>query len=196
MFKFFKKESVEKPASPEPEKTSEQPETKADAPFRIYVGDKLVYEGQSGDLKVETKGSKASAHEVTSIGGSYSYSRVVINGRVISSNMSGDESGNSPVVNVRVEGDVQGDVEGFVSVECNNVGGDVRAGTGVTVSGEVKGNVRAGTDVSCGNVGGEVHAGTEVKCGAVTGDVRAGMSVVCETVGGSVKAGMGVTMRK
>lgn len=56
-----------------------------------------------------------------------------------------------------VYGDV-GNIETDKSVNCNNVGGDVRAKGSVNCD-DVRGNVEAGGSVNCDDVGGHVTAG-------------------------------------
>ena len=83
---------------------------------------------------------------------------------------------------------VQGQVDAGTFVNCGNVGGSVDAGTYVNC-GNVDGSVDAGQSVNCGNVGGGVDAGQSVHCGYVEGDVDAGGYVQCGDVDGDVDAG-------
>lgn len=81
------------------------------------------------------------------------------------------------VATIKVDGDVLKDVTSDGPIEVNgNVGGQVRAGTGVR----------------CGNIGGDVQAGTGATCGHVVGNVKAGTGVVCGDIGGNVQAGTSV----
>lgn len=81
--------------------------------------------------------------------------------------------------------DVQGDIRAGGSVSCDSVGGDVEAGGSVSCD-EVQGNVQAGGSVSCDSVDGDVTAGGSVTCDDVSGDVTADGAVNCDNVGGSV----------
>lgn len=83
---------------------------------------------------------------------------------------------------------VQGDVDAGTMVNCGNVAGDVDAGTNVNC-GNVDGSVDAGLSINCGNVGGSADAGQAICCADVEGDVDAGTSVTCQAVGGDVDAG-------
>ena len=91
--------------------------------------------------------------------------------------------------------DVGGDVDAGTAANCANVAGNVDAGTYVNC-GNVEGSVDAGTSVNCGNVGGDVDAGTDVCCGNVGGDVDAGCTVQCGEVRGDIDANGPVTIRK
>ena len=73
---------------------------------------------------------------------------------------------------VKIEGEVMGNVSAGGDVDCEGVGGDVNAGGDVDCEG-VLGHVNAGGDVDCGSVEGNVQAGGDVDCGSVGGDVRA-----------------------
>lgn len=106
--------------------------------IRIKVNDKVVYEGESGSVDVECKGNA-------------DFSSTTINGVTTITNG----------INVVVEGNVEGNVNAPMGVECGNV----------------KGNVKAGMSVTCGDVGGNVDSGMSVTCKTVHGDVDAGMSI-------------------
>ncbi len=84
--------------------------------------------------------------------------------------------------------DVQGNVTAGTYVECGTVGGAVNAGTYVEC-GDVAANIGAGGYVECGTVGGAVNAGTYVECGDVAGNISAGGYVECGNVGERVGAG-------
>lgn len=84
--------------------------------------------------------------------------------------------------------EVTGDIHAGTYVECGNVGGNINTGTYVECS-DVEGDIRAGTYVECNDVKGTVNAGAYVECGQVGGTVGAGTYVECNDVGGDVKAG-------
>jgi len=84
--------------------------------------------------------------------------------------------------------DVSGDVTAGSYVECGEIGGDVTAGSYVEC-GEIGGDVTAGSYVECGEIGGDVTAGSYVECGDIGGDVTAGSNVECSEIGGDAKAG-------
>ena len=65
------------------------------------------------------------------------------------------------------------DVECAINLHCQNVGGNVHAGGGVT----------------CDMVGGSIHAGGNVTCDCVSGDARAGGNITCDEICGSANAG-------
>lgn len=79
---------------------------------------------------------------------------VTIDGKVV------DENAKDYRV-LEIKGDV-GSVQTDLSVNCDNV----------------KGNVNAGGSVICDSVGGNVDAGGSVNCNDVGGDVKAGGSVI------------------
>ena len=98
----------------------------------------------------------------------------------------------SSAISVECE-EVKGNVDAGTDVKCGNVGGNVDAGTNVKC-GNVSGNVDAGAEVYCGNVGGDVDAGADVHCGNVEGSVDAGVDVHCSDVKGCIDAGGSVTV--
>lgn len=79
------------------------------------------------------------------------------------------------------------DVISQLSVHCNEVEGNVEAGTSVHCD-AVGGDVTAGTSVNCDSVGGNVSAGTNVSCDDVKGSVTAGTSVTASKITGNVTA--------
>lgn len=72
-------------------------------------------------------------------------------------------------------------------VECDNVGQGVIAG-GYIECGDVGGKLAAGGYVECGDVADSVAAGGYVECGDVGGNVQSGGNVDCGNVGGNVSA--------
>lgn len=65
--------------------------------------------------------------------------------------------------NMVVEGDVTGNANAGMNLDCKNVGKDADAGI----------------DLSCDSVGGNANAGMGIRCGSIGGSARAGMSVKC-----------------
>ena len=78
-------------------------------------------------------------------------------------------------------------VQSALSVQCDEVRGDVKAGQNVSCD-EVGGNVSAGENVSCDRVCGDAAAGGSVSCDEIQGNVRA-ETVVCDEICGSVVCG-------
>ncbi len=72
-------------------------------------------------------------------------------------------------------------------VECDNVGQGVIAG-GYIECGDVGGKLAAGGYVECGDVADSVAAGGYVECGDVGCNVQSGGNVDCGNVGGNVSA--------
>lgn len=100
---------------------------------------------------------------------------------------------NGPALNVQsvfsvVCDNVQGDVTAGSYVECDSVAGKVTAG-GYVECDSVEDSVTAGGYVECDNVGQGVIAGGYVECGDVGGKLAAGGYVECGDVGESVAAG-------
>ena len=91
----------------------------------------------------------------------------------------------SSVLNLRVNGTVQGDASAGGSITCEGIGGSANAGGNVTCDG-VGGDISAGGNVACDQVYGSIEAGGSVSCDAVGGNVSAGTSVTCDAIGGSV----------
>lgn len=83
---------------------------------------------------------------------------------------------------------VQGDVTAGSYVECDRVAGKVTAG-GYVECDSVEGSVTAGGYVECDNVGQGVIAGGYAVCGDVGGKLAAGGYVECGDVDDSVAAG-------
>ncbi len=83
---------------------------------------------------------------------------------------------------------VQGDVTAGSYVECDRVTGNVTSGSYVECD-SVEGNVTAGGYVECDSVGQGVIAGGYAECGDVGGKLAAGGYVECGDVGESVAAG-------
>lgn len=73
-------------------------------------------------------------------------------------------------------------------VECENVGQYVVAGSYVECE-DVGQNVTAGSYIECGDVGCNVSAEGNIDCGDVNQNVNAGKNVDCGDVGGDVSAG-------
>lgn len=80
---------------------------------------------------------------------------VTVDGKIVNAT---PESG---ILRVKIEGGVH-DVSSDVSVECDDVSGDVRAGGSVQAD-DVGGNINAGGSVQCDNVGGSINAGGSVR---------------------------------
>lgn len=72
---------------------------------------------------------------------------------------------------------VTGNLSGDVRVIWEGPAVDVNADGSVTVNGNVSGSVDAGGSITCGNVEGDVDAGGSVTAGKVSGDIDAGGSV-------------------
>ena len=103
--------------------------------FCIKVNGKIVYEGKTGSVEVTQSGGDINMN---------SYSNVaIINGKVISSSVSGSKG-----VEVKVEGDVYGNVSAPMGISCGNVTGDVNAKMGVNC-GDISGNAQAGMSINC-----------------------------------------------
>lgn len=94
----------------------------------------------------------------------------------------------SSVLNLRVNGMVQGDASAGGSLHCDGVGGSAMAGENINCDG-ITGDVTAGGNVTCDQVYGSVEAGGSVTCDAVGGNVTAGGNVTCDAIGGSVSTG-------
>lgn len=62
-----------------------------------------------------------------------------------------------------IEGDVTGNANAGMSLDCKNVGKDANAGMGISC-GSVTGNANAGMDIRCGSIGGSAKAGMSIKC--------------------------------
>ena len=79
-------------------------------------------------------------------------------------------------------------IESAISVSCDAVMGNVKAGGDVSCD-AVCGSLQAGGSVSCDDVYGPVTAQGDVSCDDVEGPVSAGGDVSCDRVEGSVYAG-------
>ena len=79
-------------------------------------------------------------------------------------------------------------IESAVSVTCDAVMGNVKAGGDVNCD-TVYGHVQAGGTVSCDDIQGNLSAQGSVSCDDVAGSVNAGGNVSCDRVEGSVYAG-------
>ena len=86
-------------------------------------------------------------------------------------------------------------IESAVSVSCDAVMGNVKAGGDVSCD-AVYGHVQAGGDVSCDDIQGNVTAQGSVSCDDVEGPVSAGGNVSCDRVEGSIYAGGNVEADK
>ncbi len=72
-------------------------------------------------------------------------------------------------------------------VECEDVGNYVIAGSYVECE-DIGQNATAGSYMECGDVNGNVNAGGYVECGNVGGDVRAEGNVECGDISGNINA--------
>ena len=79
-------------------------------------------------------------------------------------------------------------IESAISVSCDAVMGNVKAGGDVRCD-AVYGHVQAGGSVSCDDIQGNVTAQGSVSCDDVAGSVSAGGNVTCDCIEGSVYAG-------
>lgn len=100
----------------------------------------------------------------------------VVNGDVIiGGNQVGTAINNE--IKIKVEGTLTSLKVDRGSVECDDVHGNVDAGSNVVCK-NVGGSVDAGSNVQCGDVGGDIEAGSNVTCGKVSGDIDAGGNVI------------------
>ena len=79
-------------------------------------------------------------------------------------------------------------IESAVSVNCDEVFGNVQAGGTVNCD-DVHGNISAQGSVNCDDVAGNINAGGNVACDCVEGDVHAGGNVQADEVSGNITAG-------
>ncbi|WP_324655134.1 hypothetical protein [Bacillus paranthracis] len=66
--------------------------------------------------------------------------------------------------NVKVKGNIDGQIKASGSVSCENVYGDVHAGGSVNCE-DIKGNASAGGSINCGDIGGNASAGGSIRRG-------------------------------
>lgn len=94
---------------------------------------------------------------------------------------------------------ISGNVNADDGIQCQNIGGDAKAGDSITCSGDINGNTTAGDSIECrGTINGNVVAGDSIHCGgSIYGNAKAGDSIKCSTINGEAVSGEGAfKMRK
>lgn len=94
---------------------------------------------------------------------------------------------------------ISGDVNAADAIQCQSIGGNAKAGDGISCSGDIYGTTTAGDSIECsGTINGNVVAGDSIHCGgSIYGNCKAGDSIKCANVVGETVSGNGAfTMRK